>query len=131
MTDRKPSFAVTALLVVVGTILWLGMWGQLLILTPGMRRRFDDFGLQLPALTRLSISLGDWASDNWWLVLPAVVAVVAVCGGVLGWLRHRRGWTAPVTAFIVLLIVMLLAWNAAVAFSLTLPEITLREALSK
>lgn len=131
MTDRKPPFVVTALLVAAGALLWLGMWAQLLILTPGMRRRSDEFGLQVPALTKLLISLSDWASDNWWLALPAVVAAVVVCGGVLGWLRHRRGWTVPVTLLTVLLIAMLLAGNAAVAFSLALPEIKLQEGLSK
>jgi type II secretory pathway component PulF len=131
MTDRKPSFAVTALLVAAGALLWLGMWAQLLILTPGMRRRFDEFGLQLPALTKLLISLSDWVSDNWWLTLPAVVAAVVVCGGALGWLRHRRGWTVPVTLFTVLLIALLLAGNAAVAFSLALPEVKLQEGLAK
>jgi type II secretory pathway component PulF len=131
MTDRKPSFVVTALLVAAGALLWLGMWAQLLILTPGMRRRFDEFGLQLPALTKVLISLSDWATDNWWLTLPAVVAAVAVGGGVLGWLRHRRGWTVPVTLFTVLLIALLLAGNAAVAFSLALPEVKLQEGLAK
>ena len=131
MTDRKPSFVVTALLVAAGAVLWLGMWGQLLILTPGMKRRFDEFGLQLPAATKLLISLSDWVYGNWWLALPAVVAVVVVCGGVLGWLRHRRGWTVPVTLFAVLLIAMLLAGNAAVAVSLALPEIKLQEGLAK
>ena len=36
MTDRKPSFVVTALLVAAGAALWFGLWGQLLILTPGI-----------------------------------------------------------------------------------------------
>ncbi len=131
MTDRKPSFVVTALLVAAGAVLWLGVWGQLLILTPGMRRRFDEFGLQLPAATRLLVALGDWASDHWWLSVPAALAAVVVWGGVLGWLRHRRGWTTPVTAFAALLIALLLAGNALVAAGLALPEVKLREALSK
>jgi type II secretory pathway component PulF len=131
MTDRKPSFTVTALLVAAGVFLWLGMWGQMLILTPSMKRRFDEFGLQLPAATKLLISLSDWVYANWWLALPAIIAVMVVCGGVLGWLRHHRGWTVPATLFAVLMIALLLAGNGIVAISLALPEIKLREALSK
>ena len=131
MTDRKPSFVVTALLIAAGAALWLGLWGQLLLLTPGMKRRFDDFGLQLPAATRLTLGLGAWAWDNVWLVVPVVLAAVVVCGGVLGWLRHRRGWTAVVSILAVLIIISLAASNLFVAASLLLSEVKLLEGLAK
>lgn len=131
MTDRKPSLVVTALLVAAGAALWLALWGQLMVMTPGMKRRFDEFGLQLPAATRLMLGLGAWAWDNMWLVVPAVLAAVVVCGGVLGWLRHRRGWAAAVTVLAVLMLVGLAAGNLLVATSLLLPEAKLREGLAK
>jgi type II secretory pathway component PulF len=131
MTDRKPSFVVTALLVAAGAALWLALWGQLMVLTPATKRRFDDFGLKVPAATELVLGLGAWAWDNWWLVVPAVLAAAVVCGGVLGWLRHRRGWTAAVSVLAALMLVGLAAGNLIVAASLLLPEAKLREGLAK
>jgi type II secretory pathway component PulF len=131
MTDRKPSFVVTALLVAAGAALWLGLWGQLMVVAPATKRRFDEFGLQLPAATKLMLGLSAWAWDNVWLAVPAVLAAVVVCGGVLGWLRHRRGWTAAVSVLAILLLVGLAAGNLIVATSLLLPEVKLLEGLAK
>jgi type II secretory pathway component PulF len=131
MTDRKPSFVVTALLVAAVSALWLALWGQLLVVAPATKRRFDDFGLQLPAASKLIVELGAWAQDNWWLVVPAVFAGVVVFGGAIGLLRHRRGWTAAVSLLAVLMIAGLTASNLLVATSLLLPEVKLREGLAK
>jgi type II secretory pathway component PulF len=131
MTDRKPSFVVTALLVAAGVLLWLGLWFQVLVLTPALKRRYDEFGMQLPAVTQQTIALSQWAQDFGLLVLPAALAAAVVCGGVLGWLRHRRGWTAAVTLLAVLVLAGLTITNLVVAAGLLLPEVKLQEGLRK
>ncbi len=131
MTGRKPSFAVTALLVAAGVVLWLALWGQLLILAPATKRRFDEFGLQLPMATKWVLEASDWARNNGWLVLPAVLAGALVYGGVLGWLRHRRGWTAAMSLLAALVLAGLTISNLIVAVGLLLPAVKLQEGLAK
>jgi type II secretory pathway component PulF len=130
MTDRKPSFVVTALLVAAGAALWLGLCAQL-AMVPAVKRRFDEFGLQLPALTKLVLKVSDLVWANPWLAVPTVFGGLVVWVGLVGWLRHHRGWTVAVSVLAVLMIAGLVAGNLLVATGLILPEAKLREGLAK
>jgi type II secretory pathway component PulF len=102
-----------------------------LVLTPGWKRRFDEFGLQLPWLTKQVIGLANLAWDNWWLAVPLALVGALAWGGIVGWLRHARGWATAVTVAAALMLAALVAANLVVAYGLILPEIKLQEALSK
>ncbi len=128
---RKPSYVATGFLVAAGVVLWLALWTQVLLLTPPLKKQFDEFGLQLPWLTKQVVGLANLAWDNWWLSVPAALVGALAWGGLVGGLRHRAGWAAAVTLIAALMLAALTAANLVVAAGLFLPEIKLREALSK
>ncbi len=123
---RKPSFAVTALLVAAGVVLWLGLAVQLLMVAPYARHKFDEYGLMLADLTKLTLAASNWAHLNWWLVVPAVVGAALVWAYLVGWLRHRRGWTATVNLTAAVTVAALLAVHLTLAVSLLLPALKLQ-----
>ena len=128
MTDsaRKPSFVITALLVAAGAVLWLGLWAQLGAV-PVVKRRFDEFGLQLPWLTKRVIGAGNLAWANVWVAIPTALGGLVLWYLLVGWLRHRPGWTAAVT----LIAALVLAANLVAATGLVLSEVKLQEGLRK
>jgi type II secretory pathway component PulF len=76
-------------------VLFVGMAGVLLyvlaVLVPGFRSLYEDFGVQLPLLTRGLLSASDFVVSVWPPLLLLLGLFAALWGGY--WLLMRRGWT--------------------------------------
>ena len=129
-TPVRKSFVATGALVAVVVALWLGLWGQLLFAVPAAKKRFDEYGLMLPAMTRQVIRLSDAASHFGVLSAVAALGGAVVWGGLIAWARHGRRAGAA-AALAVGLVAVLLLGNALIAGSLALPEAKLQEGLRK
>jgi type IV pilus assembly protein PilC len=127
---RPSQFGIA---VQVGTILifWILLWAQLLVVAPRCKRLFDDFGLQLPSLTRTVLGFSSWSLANWWLVIPSALAAIVGLLGLLAFFRNRPGWGRLTWLLAVLLIGGFFAVNGIVAGSLIVPWIRLQEGLAR
>jgi type II secretory pathway component PulF len=47
------------------------------MIIPGFHEMFEDFGLQLPGLTKLILKLSDWINEGWLVILLALLLVIA------------------------------------------------------
>ena len=127
----RPSPVATGLLVLFAAGLWLGLWVQLLVVTPRAKKQFDEYGLQLPALTLTTLKLSDAAERLQPVTLAVVVVGLAVIvAGVIG-VRHRlraaaAGWWLALTVF-----VLLLPANLFVAATAALTWVKLQEGLAR
>jgi type II secretory pathway component PulF len=119
-----------------GTAIWLAVLLSLellvsatyLIVIPRQKRMFDEFGLQLPALTKTVIRGGDFVARYWWLVVPTLLSATAV-GVILG--RHLFRRPTAGTVFAVLLLVLLLLAAGGTCVGLYLPGVKLAEGMNK
>lgn len=59
----------------------------MIFVIPQFASLFEGFGADLPALTKMVISMSKWFTENWWLLIGGVV------GAVIGTLRLHR--TSP------------------------------------
>ncbi len=126
---RQPSVAGTVACVALVVLPAVLMLTQLLLIVPRTKKTLDEFGLQLPWLTKYVLQFGMWFHDFWWLLVPlSLAALVAVCGG-LAWLRHGLRYRAIVPT--ALLLIPLFAANVIVAYALLLPTAKLAAGLSK
>ena len=67
----------------------------LAFVAPDFRATFDDFGVPLPWLSEIALTLGTWLRDWWFVALP--VALAAFTGG-MWFLRRRAGDLWPFSA---------------------------------
>jgi type II secretory pathway component PulF len=126
---RRASYVLTALLVAVGVILLLVVWYQFEIAAPLFKKRFDEYGMQLPAATKLVVRLGMLVDG--WLAVLLVFGAMLTWAGAIGWLRHRARWAAIVTVYVWLVIAALVVLNLIVAGPLILAEMKLQEGLAR
>lgn len=86
---HKPSLAVTLLLTVVSTGLWLAVL-QTCFPVAVQRLTCEDFGLAVPfpAAAVLSLSLWEWFSFYWWVVAVAFLPAAGAFACVTVLVRH-------------------------------------------
>lgn len=120
-------FAIAALV-----FAWLLPAGILLVAVPRVKKRCDEFGLQLPEATKIAFDLGALVSDNLiptlvglMFVVVAIVAVSLIVTQVRSVPRVARvlWWaTAPIPPLLA---------AAFLAFAIALPMMKLAEGLGK
>lgn len=130
-SPRKPSFVATGLLVASVVGLWLLVWAEVFVGIPRAKRALDEFGLQLPDVTRAVIHLGAWASSNAIFVLPFVLTGAVLFGVLIGLFRHRPKWSFAATVLAFLLLFGLALANVVVVGAMLLPALKLQQGLAK
>lgn len=55
---------------------------------PAMKGLFEQFGGELPFMTRIMVGLSDFVKDNWYILMPALIAAIA---GAIWYLKTPRG----------------------------------------
>ena len=119
-----------------GTAVWLAVLlslellvsGTYLIVVPRQKRMFDEYNLQLPALTKSVIDAGNLFGRYWWLLVPTLLSATAV-GVILG--RHLFRRPTVGTVFAALLLVLLLLAAGGTCVGLALPGVKLAERMNK
>lgn len=119
-----------------GTAVWLSVLLSLellvsatyLILIPRQKKTFDEYNLQLPALTKTVIDAGSFFARHWWLLLPTLLSATAV-GVILGRHLFRRPTAGTVFAGLLLMLLLLAAGGTCVGLSL--PSAKLAEGMNK
>lgn len=128
-STRPPSVVGTVICACLVAVSALVLLTQLVVISPQLKIRFDEYGLQLPWLTKFVLGLGRWFHSYWWILVPLLMAVLALCVGGLAWLRHGLRYRAILLT--ALLVFPLFAVNTIVAFALFLPLVKLQEGLVK
>lgn len=126
--DYRPSAAGTAVLIALAVGGWLAAMFALFTFVPPAKKRFDEFGLQLPRLTARLIDLGDATGP---LALPLTVGVPLLLAGTVYVCRNHvrsRGlrWLGLLAAFSVPALAA-----AVIGLALVLPMVKLAEGLNK
>ena len=68
--------------VVIHGLLWIWLRDFLLRSVPRFKRTFIDYGMRLPAETEWTLGLSDWIGEYWYLLVPILLALLALDGGV-------------------------------------------------
>src|SRR5687767_2131317 len=82
---KPPRLAVTAALAALAAAAWLAPLAALAVM-PVYKKRFDEFGLKLPAATQAVMGFAD---AYWWAVAAAVFQLVAIVAVAAYVVRHR------------------------------------------
>ena len=111
---------------------WLSPLALLVVIPAGLKRRYDEFGLQLPWATRAVFAAHDFLYAYWWVVLPVLVGGTILVAGVGSYLvrHHVRPKAVHVLWWLLAFAPPALFAGVIVAGSI-LPEIKLREGLKK
>jgi hypothetical protein len=126
--NAKSSFAVTALWLAVLTALIGAFWFTVLVYMPMQKKKFDEFGLLLPSMSKTAMDIATVLNNVWLVGLP--VMFVVVLGGIV-MLRH--GLDAA-KGGILYALVMAIFLSGAIGFfliSILIPLRKLLEGLSK
>jgi type IV pilus assembly protein PilC len=122
MTTQPSRTPVAALVwgVAVPFALWVGLCAGLVLVVPGYKKTFAEFGMRLPVATEFAIAVSDWVATYWYVLLLSppffVGADVAVI--LFLWRSGRRGlvWVwgglmiaLPIVATILVIIAISLA----------------------
>ncbi len=75
-------YASLAYPIIILTLTFFIMNGLLVVLVPGFKSIFMDFGVELPGITMLLISLSDILFEFWWIILFALACIPVL------WLAH-------------------------------------------
>lgn len=127
-TDKPASWTVTIVWLALIALAVFALAALLLLYVPGQKRTFDEFGLQLPTATQAIIRLAAFASNYWWLLVPALLAV---CCGVPLVIRHVARAATLGTAFAAVFLTGLLAANILTVYAIAAPMAALTRGLSK
>jgi hypothetical protein len=85
-----PSPAVTALLILLWFVLWLGvLWACLILLAQVSMSR--ELAWQLPGAVQWLFGLPwwKWFDSYWWLVVLGILVLTPAVGSMTYWVRHR------------------------------------------
>jgi len=74
--------------IMIGTFALLVLIGMVMFLIPIFAGMYRDLGGELPGLTRLMVNLSDFLTGWWYIVFPAIIAVV---WGIMRLKRTERG----------------------------------------
>lgn len=124
----RPSLAVTVMWIAFLSILIAAFWFVVLVYMPMQIRRFNEFGLQLPSLSKLAVDITMLLNDTWFVALPAMPVVVL--GGVVI-LRHGVDAARGGILYALLMATLLMGAIGFFLFSVLIPLRKLMEGLSK
>lgn len=126
--NTRPSLAVTAVWLLVLSVLIAAFWFVVFTYMPMQKKKFDEFALQLPSMTMFAIDLAMLLSDAWFVALPVMLVVVPG-----GFVILRHGFDAAKGGILYALMIATLL-SATIGFflvSILIPLRKLAEALSK
>jgi type II secretory pathway component PulF len=132
MSTASSRSAVAALVcgVAVPAVVWTCLVAGLILVVPGYKKTFADFGMQLPRDTLVAIEVTDWVTNYWYVLLLwlpfFVVADAAVV--LLLWRSGRRGLCGLWCGLMVLLALLAVALAVVAIY---LPLMRLLDQLSK
>jgi hypothetical protein len=122
---KPPRLGVTAVLAVLTVLAWLAPGAVLAIAAPISKKRFDEFGIKLPALTQWVWSM----SGGWAIVAALQFAILAAVAGYF--VRHRIRSGAVLVLWWLFAFALPLTLILLTAGPLLLAEVKLQEGLSK
>ena len=126
--NAKPSLAVTTLWLGLLMILIAGFWFIVLVYMPMQKRRFDEFGLQLPSMSKTAIEISMLLNDVWFVALP--VMLVVVLGGFVI-LRHGLKAARGGILYALLMALFLTGIGGFLVVNMVIPLFKLAEGLAK
>jgi len=129
---KRPSVVGTVFQTVLPAALAVALFVILVGVTPGQKRRFDDYQMKLPSSTMHVINASMWLADcPPFVVAAAGFALVAAAAGITVGIRYglrRPGWAAVWVLVQSLPLLLALAYSV---YALSLPWQQLREGLRK
>ena len=128
-STKPPSLAGTVIAAILVAVPWLVLFVQLLFIVPRMKKTFDEYGLQLPQLTKTILGISNSVNHFWWVAIPSGLAVLVLMVAGIAWLRHGLRYRALLLTAMMLF--PLVTVNVIVAYALFLPTMKLTEGLSK
>jgi type II secretory pathway component PulF len=129
MRAEKPaSWVVTVVWLILIALAVITLSAILLVYVPGHKRTFDEFGLQLPQVTRLVLHLSAFFQASWLILVPALMIV---CCGLPLVIRHVARARTLGNVFAVVFLVLLLLANGLVMYAVNAPMAALLRGLSK
>ena len=126
--NAKPAFAVTAVWLGLLTLLIAAFWFIVLVYMPMQKKKFDEFALQLPSMTRTAIDISMLLNDVWFVALP--VMLVVVLGGIVI-LRHGLDAAKGGILYAMLMAVLLTGIGGFLVVNMVIPLFKLAEGLAK
>ena len=126
--NTKPSLAATTAWLALLTILIAAFWFFIFAYMPMQKKRFDEFGLQLPSMSMFAIDLAMFLNDAWFVALP-VMAVVILGGFVI--LRHGLDAAKVGILYAFLMASLMMGSIVFFLFSILIPLKKLVEGLAK
>jgi type II secretory pathway component PulF len=104
----------------------------LVVVPAGLKRRYDEFGLKLPALTEAVVAVNEYLLDYGWLALPVLVGGIILVAGAGSYVvrHHVRSSTASVLWWLSAFAPPVMLTGVIIAAAV-LPEMKLLEGLSK
>ncbi len=125
---RSPSWVLTGIWLALLSAATTAVAAALLFYVPGQKRIFDEFGLQLPTLSRWVIQASSFVVAYWLVLLPAVLA--GLCGTVL-LVRHAFGLRTFGSAIAAVSLTLLVGFGLLIPFAMAKPMDALTRGLSK
>lgn len=111
--QRSTAFWLVVLL--LGQILF---WVTVLAIVPHFMKKFDEYGLQLPYLTKKVLSLSLLLGDYWFIVMPITTSLLV--GGVfIG--RYAFRSVRPGNVFVVFVSILVVLSILLIFVSLLIP----------
>ena len=126
--SRSPSWVLTGIWLALLSFFTMTVAAELLLYVPGQKRIFDEYGLQLPTLSRWVIVASNFVAAYWWALVPAVLA--GLCGTVL-LVRHAFGQRALGNVFAGFALTLLVVFALLVPIAMAQPMEALTRGLSK
>lgn len=127
-STAKSSLKVTAIWLGLLTILIAGFWFVVFVYMPIQKKKFDEYALQLPSMSRTAIDVAMFLNGAWFVVLPVMLLVVL--GGVVI-LRHGLDAAKGGILYAMLMAVLLTGISGFLVVNMVIPLFKLAEALSK
>lgn len=129
MRAEKPaSWAVTTVWLTLIALAVIALAAVLGLYVPVRKKVFDEYGLQLPEVTRMVLHLSDLFLAFWWVLAPALLLV---CGGLPLVIRHVARAATVGNLFAALFLVVLLLTTALAVYAVNAPMAALMRGLSK
>ncbi len=125
---RSSSWVLTGIWLALLSAATTAVAAALLFYVPGQKRIFDEFGLQLPTLSRWVIRASSFVAAYWWVLVPAVLA--ALCGIVLV-VRHAFGLRTFGNVIAVVALTLLVGFGLLIPFAMAKPMDDLMRGLAK
>jgi type II secretory pathway component PulF len=132
MSTQPPRSPVAALVwgVVVPILLWACLCASLILVVPGYKRMFMDFGMRLPAGAEAVIDVSDWVANYWYILVLSIPFLFAPDVAIVLLLWHS-GRRTLVRLWAGLMIALPIVLGVLVAMSICLTWTKLNEGLSK